>query len=79
MPHESARGSWSPNARAVGPWTPRTTAGRLREGEPGRDAEVAAGEELDADREEGDAEDPDERERRPVVDADERARGRTSR
>ena len=42
-----------------------------REGEAGGDAEVATREELDADREEGDAEDPDERERRPVVVADE--------
>ena len=42
-----------------------------REGQPGGDAEVAALEELDADRQEGDAEDPHERQRRPVVGPDE--------
>ena len=34
IPHDSARGSWSPNARLIGPRTPRTAAGRAGSDRP---------------------------------------------
>ena len=65
MPHASARGSWSPNARLIGPRTPSTPAGRAGSDEAGRDAQVAPAEQLDADGEEDRRHDPDQRQRRP--------------
>ena len=57
MPHARARGSCSPNARAVGPRTPRTARRQAGQRQPDGDAEVAALEQLDADGQEDDAED----------------------
>ena len=71
-PHQIARGSWSPNARLVGPRTPSTAAGSEGSADPERHPEIPPREELHADREEHDADDPDERERRPVELPDER-------
>ena len=34
IPHDSARGSWSPNARLIGPRTPSTAAGRAGSDRP---------------------------------------------
>ena len=71
-PHQIARGSCSPNARLIGPRTPSTAAGSCGSPIPSGDPEVAAREQLDADRQERDADDADQGERRPVELADER-------
>ncbi len=71
MPHEVARGSWSPNARLMGPRTPEDARRQAGQRESGRDPEIAAHEQLDTDGQEHDADDADQRQRRPVVHAHE--------